>query len=72
MVNQEKVRKAIGDTTKLLLEQGLSGEEYLLTLQTLIAHVLSANDVKVKKIFLMNLNLDVRARRIAKLQVQNG
>lgn len=69
MVDKEKVHKALYDATKLLLDAGLTGEEYLLVLQTLTAHALAANDFKVKKIFLMNLNADVRVRRIEKMKV---
>lgn len=69
MVNKETVNRAITNTTKSLLEAGLTGEEYLLTLQTLVAHALAANDLNIKKIFLMNLNADVRARRIEKMKV---
>lgn len=68
MVDKEKVHAAIAATTKLLLEQGLTGEEYLLVLQTLVAHVLSANNIGVKKIWLLNLNADVRARRVEKMK----
>lgn len=63
-MDQQKVNQAIMDTTNSLIASGLTGEEYLMVLQTLAAHVLAANDSKVKKIFLMNLNADVRARRI--------
>lgn len=66
-VDKVKVNKAILDTAKLLMEQNISGEEYLLVLQSLVAHVLSVNAVKVKKIWLMNLNADVLARRKAQL-----
>lgn len=69
MVNKEKIHASIHDATKLLLDAGLTGEEYLLTLQTLVAHALAANDLRVKKIFLANLNADIRARRIEKMKV---
>jgi hypothetical protein len=69
-MDREKVHKAIADTTKNLLDASLTGEEYLLVLQTLVAHVLAANDFKVKKIFLMNLNADVLLRRKDKLKAQ--
>lgn len=68
MVDREKVHKTIHDATKLLLDSGLTGEEYLLVLQTLVAHALAANDLKVKKIFLLNLNADILARRLEKLK----
>ena len=67
-MDREKVHKTMQDTTKLLLDAGLTGEEYLLVLQTLVAHVLAANDIRVKKIWLMNLNADVLARRKAQLK----
>lgn len=68
--DQEKVNESIADTTKLLLDKGLTGTEYLLVLQTLVAHVMAANQPSVKKIFLLNLNADVRLRRIAMLNQQ--
>ncbi len=66
-MDQTKVHSAIAATTKLLLDAGLTGAEYLLVLQTLTAHMMAANPPSVKKIFLMNLNADVRLRRIAML-----
>jgi hypothetical protein len=71
-MDREKVHKTMQDTTKLLLDAGLTGEEYLLVLQTLVAHVLTVNDISVKKVWLMNLNNDVRLRRIAALQVRSA
>lgn len=68
MADHEKVKKAIMDVTKQLIDQGLNGEEYLLVLQTLVAHVLVANDLRVKKIWLMNLNSDIRIRRMQKMK----
>ena len=67
-VRNELVSKTLQETTKNLLDAGLNGEEYLLILQTLVAHVLAANDLGVKKIWLMNLNADVRVRRIEKMK----
>ena len=69
-MDQTKVHSAIAATTKLLLDSGLTGEEYLLVLQTLVAHVLVANDVKIKRIWLANLNADVRTRRVAQLDAR--
>jgi len=69
-VDQTKVHSTIVATTKLLLDAGITGEEYLLVLQTLVAHVLVANDLGVKRIWLANLNADVRARRIAQLEAR--
>lgn len=68
--DQEKVNETIAETTKLLLDKGLTGTEYLLVLQTLTAHVMAANPPSVKKIFLLNLNADIRLRRVAMLNQQ--
>lgn len=69
-IDQIKTHKAIEGVTKLLLDSGVTGEEYLLVLQTLVAHVLVANDIKVKRIWLANLNANVRTRRIAVAQAK--
>ncbi len=71
-INPTKVHSALETTTKLLLDQGLTGEEYLLVLQTLVAHALAANPPSIKKIFLLNLNADVLARRKAQLKQAGG
>ncbi len=71
-IDQTKVHSALAGTTKMLLDAGLTGEEYLLVLQTLVAHALAANPPGVKKIFLLNLNADVLARRKEQLKQAGG
>lgn len=72
MINVERANKAIGDIAKMLPEQSLTGEDYLFVLQTLVAHVLAVNPPRIKKIWLMNLNADVLARRKQQLEMSNG
>lgn len=71
-MHRTKVHSAIAAVTKSLLDAELTGEEYLLVLQTLVAHVLVANDVKIKRIWLANLNADVRIRRIEQLAARRA
>lgn len=67
-VDHAKINAALAAATRDLLGAGLTGEEYLLALQTLTAAALAVNAPSVKRIFLLNLSADVRARRLAALR----
>lgn len=64
--------KRLNDTCVKVLtvvrESGMTGDEYLLLLQLLVAQVLSENPKQIEKIFLERVRQDVLNRRLNKLK----
>lgn len=60
----QRMNKALVDMTMVAKNAGITGDEYILILQTMVAQVLAENEKKLEHRFRENLRKDTLARRL--------
>ncbi len=66
----QKMNNTMIAMAKLARDNGLTGDEYILILQTMVAQVLSENDKRLEHKFRENLRKDTLTRRLNRLKTK--